>query len=161
VFSSRKDPSPTKDARSIREVSRRRRSPVQQTSQGRSKLTHSEKLKIALEPGALEFEAVEEERSKSAAETRMYGSIGTPVKARASGPSVVYCSVCSKPMIGAPGSTCESCVAATPKLRWAPEREKLESTVPASTPRHLTPQPREALSRLKPTWSSGGKNKKQ
>lgn len=140
-------------------MSRRRRSPVQQTSQGRSKLTHSEQLKPALEPGALEFEAIEKERAETAAETRTYGASGKPVRPRASGPSVVLCAVCSKPMMGSPGATCESCTAAIPKLQWAPEPEPREVSTPMSSVHHLTAQPRDALSRLKPSWSRRKKGK--
>lgn len=138
-------------------MSHRRRSPVQQTSQGRSKFRHAEPLKEQLEPGDLELDAVERKRAETARETRTFGSAGKPVHSRRLGVSVVYCAGCNKAILGNPGDRCETCSrAADPRWVQVTEPEQPTAAKPRSTP-HLIPQPREVLSRMGPTWKPKNK----
>jgi hypothetical protein len=130
---------------------RRRSAKLQQASQGPSKLRFREALKPELEEGAIEAEVVEARRLESLAETRAYGPTGRKVQKSARGPSVVWCASCGKPILGVPGDTCSEC-SAPPPMHWTPEHQPQEATIPSIVERPLRTQPREALSRMGPTW---------
>src|ERR1039458_2504320 len=124
-----------------------RRSRVQTTSQGPSKFPFREKLKPALEPGAIEADEIEARRRASLAETRAFGASGRAVRGPTRGPSVVSLARGGKPVIGAPGDRCPACSAAPP-MHWVPEQQPVEPTTPTLTERPLRAQPCGSVSRM-------------